>query len=1795
MVAVICFLIISARADVARIVVLPDTQTYVEYKRSTMTAMMDWIVAHRSASNFLFVGHVGDVINDYASDTAPEQWTYITNEYAKLEAIGLPYSILPGNHDYAKGARDSSLMNSYFPLTTFTNMATFGGAYDSLSDNTYHIVKIHGQAWLIMSLEFGPRSSVLAWANAVLQAHQDYPAIVITHAYLNQYGERFVTGESRSASVGYGLGIAPPDVNDGSNIWETLIYSNQQVRMMIGGHDGAPDSGARLKISQNIIGRTVYQLLHNYQYYNQPNYPGFLLILEFSTDGTVSFSTYSPTQNVTSTAEGSYGSLLYGEVRAVDGEPETNDLAPEEDSGSGDSSVPGGAYYLYDGTTNYLFATVSGVGSQTNTTEPLYDGSMVCYVPSNRPSLAAFAVGGNLNLISYEALTFVARVNDWNANPPAKPMINLNYADGSGGHGTLWLDITPYAEGDLGDGDWHRVTIPISAFPVGDTGWQGQMRNITVARTSGVDRPPFGSGYPDPTGPAYEMWFDNVALLRHVGPVQATGHVVVDSNLFGLSFPDYLEIDSFVKKPVVVEVNTGSGFAPVTVERTGRWSFPTMHTYGYTPAIHTFYFQLANNLIEGATYRVSYYGGTNTFVFNATNEICPGIKVNQVGYAPQSGRRYAYLGYFAGDGVWLGDGVTTGTVDYSDNGNVEVRRANDHQLVATITPVERGDAYNEFSGERVMDIDLAGVPPGESYYILLPGVGRSYTFGISSNKVFESFYTFARGLYHQRWNCELTTNYTSWPQPAGHTNVYLAEGEPNVFFDAATPKNQGTRVIRGGHHDAGDFDLRPGHAQIASILMTLCEYWPQKFSDGQLDIPESGNGIPDLLDEALYQLQAWRDLQEDDGGVRAGVESYAHPSGTIFAHEDSLPYWTFRREPSVSAYIAGLFAQASRLLRNYDSAASADYLVRAGKAYNYAVSNSAYSGWLMMAESHLLKTTENAAYAAPLEQRLTHISNPNTNDPTYISFSGNWPYGGLIGFAYHNGNSFEDAPLLAYITSPTNLTSTGMVTAARNLVINHGQQAVNFALASQDPSSPKFRAYRSVARTDVVESWGAATTPGRVMNVLAAYALNNSTNFLDAISLTTDLTLGCNPMGRVWATGLGVNNTKQALDAESLAWVERHGYDQVPGIPTYGPSSPMQIYYQIEVFDGHVPGMFTLPLERRYCDAWPLVQNNEFTVWESSLPAIAATALLLPDQPMAPSETLRDYHVRRKPPPELPVTEYIPSTYQAILRWWEWQDQYEPYHHSLLCQWEFDEDGGNTATDISTNQLVMQLGTSNMWDPVPPGWMDEPAGSALLLDGSTSTWGSVVSPVVDMSKGFTFGLWLRPDLKDNAASVIELRPHTTGANKPLLMLVKDNGGTESAGRLTFFAADERTTFINISTGRWYHLLVVYDPDSAINGEPPAGAGGEVRVYVNQINEPTPYAFGIDNQALVGDPLPVATAYADTAYRITLGRGYYNSLTFAGAVDRVALYNAPLDRSYYEAVLRPDRPARAVKAKNISASAFQAAVDPVGNATGYVWDVSTDVDFSNITRQFVSRSAAVTVTGLSENTLMHFYRARAKNKGGESESTDIVGVLRRPLKEGVWTPVSAPVETSDLSFSGDFGADLASRLSPGDEVRVWSAANQTWITLTLSANGTTWSSAISPVILEEGQGFFVRRASGHGDGELHLSGTIPGRYERQAVIRPSANVVSVAGPRNVTIGDAFASIAAGSAGVVSGFTPQSADMVYAPDTNGGFRIFMRKPSGWHDFTANSINNGYTLKPGEAAYYMRRGSENLTVEF
>jgi len=165
---------------------LPDTQSYVNYKPAIMVDQIDWLINNKNDLNLQFVAHEGDIVQNHDENplistgstftlTGYTEWSFMQWQMNRLIDSEIPYSTLPGNHDYKDGTRDNTMLNSYFPLSSFTGMTTYQGSYDIDSDNTYHIVNVDNNKVLILSLEFGPRQSVLDWADTIVKSNSAIP------------------------------------------------------------------------------------------------------------------------------------------------------------------------------------------------------------------------------------------------------------------------------------------------------------------------------------------------------------------------------------------------------------------------------------------------------------------------------------------------------------------------------------------------------------------------------------------------------------------------------------------------------------------------------------------------------------------------------------------------------------------------------------------------------------------------------------------------------------------------------------------------------------------------------------------------------------------------------------------------------------------------------------------------------------------------------------------------------------------------------------------------------------------------------------------------------------------------------------------------------------------------------------------------------------------------------------------------------------------------------------------------------------------------------------------------------------------------------------------------------------------------------------------------------------------------------------------------------------------------------------------------------------------------------------
>ncbi len=594
------------------------------------------------------------------------------------------------------------------------------------------------------------------------------------------------------------------------------------------------------------------------------------------------------------------------------------------------------------------------------------------------------------------------------------------------------------------------------------------------------------------------------------------------------------------------------------------------------------------------------------------------IQLNQVGYNPNATERYAYVS------GWMGDGGGLDLSNFSTIANVLIQPP-DALAPRTVAvgnlPITQRSAFDSYSGGPVNEIDLSVVPAAEGvrYRVQIPGVGVSWATAVSEEAAFKAYYTILRGLYFQRWGDELGEEYTEWVRGTSHVT---RKGDPNLgenpnqtypvvyksdipweggtqFFPRNTPRTDPIE-IRGGHHDAADHDLRSYHTVIPQLLMRAYELNVSAHTDGQLHIPESGNGIPDILDEALWNIQSWEALQEPNGGVRAGVESYGHPSHG-YRTEDRAPYWTYGVDLWTTAKAAGIFAQAARLIQPFDAVRSAELQQRAINAYNYVKSNGGNIRWRLYGASELYALTGQAVYKNDFE--------------SYWNTIGGASPGAFQGMTTNQGQTATHMPdhVLGYLTADG--ANSSMVSVARTQTQNRAASAISDLYGNH--------AHRTPGSSS---GWGASTSLGREMDdVYARLQLGNLTSqqeqaYFNALSLSADFILGGNPMGMSWITGLGSRYPRAITHHDAQAFI-KDGLGLMPGIPVYGvvqaisPNSGTAAQYPARTF---YPAPSELPAYRRYGDSWTMIATSEFTVSEMSAPHAELFAALLPEGLTAP-------------------------------------------------------------------------------------------------------------------------------------------------------------------------------------------------------------------------------------------------------------------------------------------------------------------------------------------------------------------------------------------------------------------------------------------------------------------------------------------------------------------------------------------------------------------------------------------------
>ena len=327
----------------------------------------------------------------------------------------------------------------------------------------------------------------------------------------------------------------------------------------------------------------------------------------------------------------------------------------------------------------------------------------------------------------------------------------------------------------------------------------------------------------------------------------------------------------------------------------------------------------------------------------------PAILVDQVGYAAASSKIAVFRGEILPDTYNIVS-VDTGETVYL--GEIE----------------EKG--YDSVTNEAISYGDFTEFTEEGTYYLQAEYVGQSYSFMIEKNPYTEIFKEAMKQYYYNRCGSNLSRELAG---EAAHNACHMRTAQ--LKEDATVQLD-----VSGGWHvdESGKRDVAEG-CQAAAALLLAYELYGEIFSD-DVGIPESGNEIPDVMDEIRYEIEWLLKMQDTaSGAVYSGISVIDNgTSSNLLCAEDITMEATIE--------FAAAMAKFSYLYQNYDRKFATKCLQAADRAYRYAgkylndVSPEAY----FFAAAELYRASGNYNYRNAVLSYLSGTENPDmSNDSVF--------------------------------------------------------------------------------------------------------------------------------------------------------------------------------------------------------------------------------------------------------------------------------------------------------------------------------------------------------------------------------------------------------------------------------------------------------------------------------------------------------------------------------------------------------------------------------------------------------------------------------------------------------------------------------------------------------------------------------------------------------------------------------------------------------------------------------------------
>lgn len=464
-----------------------------------------------------------------------------------------------------------------------------------------------------------------------------------------------------------------------------------------------------------------------------------------------------------------------------------------------------------------------------------------------------------------------------------------------------------------------------------------------------------------------------------------------------------------------------------------------------------------------------------------------------------------------------------------------------------------------FSGETNRTGDFSAVTTPGSYYITCENLEQSYTFQIADDVYHSALDDSVRMLYLQR--CGSVVEDDTFGHKACHNTLATIYGT-NEKID-----------VSGGWHDAGDYSryVVTGAKTVADLLYAY-QTAPQLFQD-DTNIPESGNGVPDILDEARYEIEWMLKMQDSSGGVHHKITCAAFP-GYVMPEEETDELIVTPVSTTATADFCGTMALAYEFYQEIDADFAKRCLTAGEKAWDF------------------LSENPNFIFKNPADIVTGEYGDNSDRDERYWAAAQMWRATGkekyLTAVESIGVQSGMDSANLGDYGNIAILTMDGIDKDS-----DVYRKAKNTILRSADTyAADSARNAFGFSVTQYYQGgWGSnmkACNQGILMGY--AYQLTGEQKYLNAANADLNYLFGCNPLGICYLTGYGTVSPEHPHHRPSIAQKQAMPGMLISGVHPYLEDSAAKAYCSGQ------------PTGKCYVDNQESYSTNEITIyWNSPL------------------------------------------------------------------------------------------------------------------------------------------------------------------------------------------------------------------------------------------------------------------------------------------------------------------------------------------------------------------------------------------------------------------------------------------------------------------------------------------------------------------------------------------------------------------------------------------------------------------